>query len=115
MSSSLSFFADNKNLLLIALAFSVCKGIFLGDFRYGLFSVVIIQILFPLALFLIFAIGESGSSKYLMPLLAFLGCILVAESIGMLSYYFSAGLEESKNPVTIALRLGSILGQIGFF
>ncbi|MCW9058758.1 MAG: hypothetical protein OQL11_07805 [Gammaproteobacteria bacterium] len=102
----------SKQLVLYVLMVSLVRGIAFPDFRYDMVSIVLIQVIYPVALFapMIMRLhGEHFWSYYFLCL----GGIVIAALVGLLRYYLEAGKENVTEQVSVAIFSLSFVAQIG--
>ncbi len=112
MVALLDSFSFGRQLVLYVLVISLARGIFLPDFRYGMISIILIQAIYPVALFapMIMKLhGENYWSYYFLCI----GGIVVAELVALLRYYFEAGKENVIDQVSVAVSTLSFVSQVG--
>ena len=110
-----SFYTDNKTIILYVFILVLLRGLLVPDFRYGLVSAIIIQIIFPLALSAVFLMKGVGNQEYMAKIVICILGMVLSEIISLIVYNFMAGPEGLKDQVSIALFIGSFVGQIAVF
>ena len=114
MDTLLDSFPFSRQLILYVLAISLARGIFLPDFRYDMVSIILIQVIYPVALFapMIMKLhGENFWSYYFLCI----GGIVLAALLALLRYYFEAGKENVTDQVSVAVMSLSFAAQIGLY
>lgn len=114
MVAFLDSFPFSRQLVLYVLAISLARGIFLPDFRYDMVSIVLIQVIYPIALFAPLVMKLQGEHYWSYYFLC-IGGIVVAELVALLRYYFDAGIENLMDGVSIPISMLSFFAQIGLY
>lgn len=102
-----------KQLVLYVLVISLLRGVVFPDFRHDMLSIVLIQLVYPVALFapMIMRLhGEHFWSYYFLCL----GGIVAAAMVALLRYYLEAGKENVAEQVSVAILSLSFVAQVGF-
>lgn len=102
----------SKQLVLYVLVVSLVRGIVFPDFRYDMVSIVLIQVVYPIALFapMIMRLhGEHFWSYYFLCL----GGIVIAALVALFRYYLEAGKENVTEQVSVAILSLSFVAQVG--
>ncbi len=114
MIALLDSFPLSRQLVLYVLVISLARGIFLPDFRYDMVSIVLIQVIYPIALFVPMIMklhGENYWSYYFLCI----GGIVLAALLALLRYYFEAGKENLMDGVSVPISILSFAAQIGLY
>lgn len=101
-----------KTLIFASGMLAIIRGLFFPDFRFGLTSVIVIQLIFPLLLFLVLVLKSDNLNDYKMGILICLIAIIIASIISFIMYNFLSGGLGFKDPVSGSLFIGSMLAQV---
>lgn len=104
----------NRLLVLYVLVISLARGIFLPDFRYDMISIVLIQIIYPVALFAPMIIKIHGNNYWSYYFLC-IGGIVFATLLALIIYYVEAGKDNLGDQVSVAVMSLSFAAQIGLY
>ncbi len=115
MSYLSGLYAENKTIVLYVLMLALLRGIFVPDFRYGLVSAVIIQVIFPLALCAVFFMKGVSNQEYILKIVICMVGIVFSELISIIVYSLWAAPDGLKDQVSIAVIIGSFIGQLVVF
>lgn len=107
-------YVDNKMEFYYVLSLALLRGLLVPDFRFGLASFLIIQVAFPLALCVVF-LKECSFGHYIQKIMICIAGIVLSELVSLAVYSMHAGYDQLKDSVSIALFMGSFLGQIVAF
>lgn len=114
MTALLDNLAFGKYLIFYVLLISLGRGIFFPDFRYDVISIVIIQVIYPIALFAPMTTNLHAGNTWGYYILG-LGGIALAALLAWARYYFEAGKENVTDQVSMAVMFSSIAAQIGLY
>lgn len=112
MVSLLDSMQFSKQLVLYVLVISLVRGIVFPDFRYDMVSIVLIQVVYPVALFapMIMRLHDEHFWGYYF---LCLGGIVIAVLVALFRYYLEAGKENVTEQVSVAILSLSFVAQIG--
>jgi len=114
MVALLDSFPFSRQLVLYVLVISLARGIFLPDFRYDMVSVILIQAIYPVALFAPMIMKLQGEHYWGYYFLC-IGGIVVAELAALLRRFFEVGIEKMTDELGVVIWIFSIVAQIGLF
>jgi len=114
MVALLDSFPFSRQLVLYVLVVSLVRGIFLPDFRYDMVSIILIQVVYPIALFAPMIMRLQGE-HYWGYYFFCIGGIVLASLLALLRYYFEAGKENVTDQVSVAVMSLSFAAQIGLY
>lgn len=114
MVALLDSFPFSRQLVLYVLVISLARGIFLPDFRHDMVSIVLIQVIYPVALFAPMIMRLHGGHYWSYYFLC-IGGVVLAALLALLRYYFEAGKENVTDQVSVAVMSLSFAAQIGLY
>ncbi|MDO8465719.1 MAG: hypothetical protein Q7S46_10800 [Gallionella sp.] len=103
-----------KYLIYYIIGISVLRGLAVPDFRYGAFSVAVIQVAYPILLLLPLLIGKSGHPGYWGYLLLGIIGILLSEIVAVSRYVLEFG-GGAMDSVSGAVMIASFAAMIALF
>jgi hypothetical protein len=112
MVSLLDSIQFSKQLVLYVLVISLVRGIVFPDFRYDMVSIVLIQVVYPVALFAPMIMRLHGEHFWGYYFLC-LGGIVIAALVALFRYYLEAGKENVTEQVSVAILSLSFVAQVG--
>ena len=114
MNALLNNYPFGKQLILYVLVISLARGIFVPDFRYAMVSIVLIQLIYPVALFAPLVMKLQGEYYWSYYFLC-IGGIVVAGLAAALRRFFEIGIESMTGDLNFAMWAFSIVVQIGLY
>ncbi len=101
-----------KQLVPYVLVISLVRGIVFPDFRHDTVSIVLIQVVYPVALFAPMIMRLHGKHFWGYYFLC-LGGMVIAALVALSRYYLEAGKENVTDPVGVAILSWSFVAQVG--
>jgi len=115
MESFVYLMEPNKKIIIFiyVLLISLSRGIFIPDFRYSLYSIIIIQFIFPIILFI------PSLFRFLIPSMIsyYILCVFgitIACLTGFLFYYLKSTTDIFSDQLTVTILIYSPITQITF-
>ena len=103
-----------RPLIYYIIGISVLRGLVVPDFRYGYFSVAVIQLAYPILLLLPLLIGKGTHPGYWGYLfLGFMGIVL-SEIVALSRYSFESGVDAIDS-VSGAVFIGSFASVVALY
>lgn len=114
MESVVQFVMSYRHLIYYIIGISVLRGLVAPDFRYGYFSVAVIQLVYPTLLLLPLLIGKGEHPGYWGYLL--LGCagIVLSQIVALSRYVLESG-GGALDSVSGAIFIGSFAAMTALF
>ena len=106
---------SHKYLIYYIIGISVLRGLAAPDFRYGAFSVVVIQVVYPILLLLPLLIGKSTYPGYWGYLLLGIAGLVLSETVAFSRYGLEFGRDAVPDPVTGAISILSFASMTVLF
>ena len=104
-----------RYLIYYIIGISVLRGLAVPDFRYGAFSVAVIQVAYPLLLLLPLLIGKSVHPGYWGYLLLGVVGIVLSEIVAISRYTLESGVDAVLDSVTGAIFILSFAAMTVLF
>jgi len=105
----------NRSLIVIVIAIAVIRGVLVPDFRYGLQSVLMIQVVFPFVLLAVLVVKADVNHHFGQGVGICILAIVLSQIVAIIHYSLVAGQEELVDPVTHSVFLGSFIAQLVLF
>lgn len=112
MKTVLQSFVANRQLLIYIVGLSILRGLLFPDFRYGSWSVAVIQVAYPLLLLAPLLIGKVEQFGFITYFSIGFAGIVTSQIVAMARYWFDAGREALFDSVTIAVFLASFVAVV---
>lgn len=106
---------SNRYLIYYIIGMSVLRGLAVPDFRYGVFSVAVIQVAYPILLLLPLLIGKGVHPGYWRYLLLGVAGIVLSEIVALSRYTLESGVGAVLDPVTGAISILSFAAMTVLF
>lgn len=114
MESTIQSVMSYRPLIYYIIGISVLRGLVVPDFRYGYFSVAVIQLAYPILLLLPLLIGKGTHPGYWGYLfLGFMGIVL--SEIVAVSRYVLESRGDALDSVSGAIFIGSFAAMAALF
>ena len=102
-----------KVIFIYVILISLSRGVLIPDFRYSLYSIILIQFLFPIILFI------PSLFRFLIPSMIsyYLLCVFgiaIACLTGLLFYYLNSTTDIFNDQLTVTLSIFSPIMQFTF-
>jgi hypothetical protein len=104
-----------RYLIYYIIGMSVLRGVAVPDFRYGAFSVAVIQVAYPILLLLPLLIGKGLHPGYWGYLLLGVAGIVLSEIVAFSRYAFEFGGDAFLDSVTSAIFILSFAAMTVLF
>lgn len=115
MDSAFQSAVSYRYLICYIIGISVLRGLAVPDFRYGAFSVAVIQVVYPLLLLLPLLIGKGVQPGYWGYLLLGIAGIVLSEIVAVSRYSLESGVNAVLDSVTGAIFILSFAAMTGLF
>lgn len=104
-----------RYLIYYIIGMSILRGLTVPDFRYGYFSVAVIQVAYPILLLLPLLIGKGTHPGYWGYLLLGLAGIVLSQIVAVSRYTLEFGMDAVLDSVTGAIFIWSLAAMIVLF
>ncbi|CAH1903972.1 membrane hypothetical protein [Candidatus Nitrotoga sp. HW29] len=104
-----------KYLTYYIIGMSMLRGLAVPDFRYGYFSVAVIQVVYSILLLLPLLIGKGVHPGYWGYLLLGLAGIVLSQIVAVSRYTLESGVDAVLDSVTGAIFIWSLAAMIVLF
>lgn len=104
-----------RYLIYYIIGISVLRGLTVPDFRYGYFSIAVIQVAYPILLLLPLLIGRGVYPGYWGYLLLGVVGIVLSEIVAISRYTLESGVDAVLDSVTGAIFILSFAAMIVLF
>ena len=104
-----------RYLIYYVIGLSVLRGLAVPDFRYGAFSVAVIQVAYPALLLLPLLIGKGVHPGYWGYLLLGFAGIVLSQIVAVSRYTLESGVDAGLDAVTGAIFILSIAAMTILF
>ncbi|HQU16155.1 MAG TPA: hypothetical protein PLO69_08620 [Gammaproteobacteria bacterium] len=107
-------FLSSRLLVLYVLVLSLARGLLFPDFRHGVISIIVIQIIYPAVLFAPMIMKLHGEHFWGYYFICIWG-IMLAALVALIRYYFLAGRENLVDGLSVPIFIFSFAVQVGVY